>query len=807
MGSKKKSPRRSVQCSQKRRFPLGELSRQRANLRDTYLSKNKELCALRKKVKRLQGKGEKVQECIKQLEQTTVEAHPSAFEISKNASTRRKRDPSELCNEGKLNLPRRSGQRRQLENLIAATEIHGGTVENRAPALEGMVSTVLKYGKISDLTKYFCSSRKMKKAALVEIKREVQEYENSDENFIRSLSLLYAGGIIGKLKYEQARSALVLKHTGKTTKKGNPSKERIKFGFGLPIPRPLAYKQLMHKIAEIDIGELISVRDTLCANLPLDEKVVGVYRDLETMLLSLSKFYLESDPLRKESEKLTWFSEKGAFKVAIGGDGAPFGKWDESMSWLVSFLNVGARVASPNDNFLLFGANCKEDHPAVKLFTKELSSKIAEIEKKTYMMSEMQVTFSFELVPSDMKFLAFINGELNNAATYFSSFANVSKEDCTKLDGKFGTTLDCNWKPWPYKKRLDIAKQVAKFKSKLPSTLAKSTQRTKVTQFIANKKSRQEFEPLIGELCDKELVEPLHLKNNGVQHLHSMLLDLAISSSKLPVKISSLSDLPTTSAISRYLKALKCDVKAGRLEKQLGKWMLEDRSKDKGFSYRLTGKDSKLVLHGFMYLVNAIKGDSEDPKLLMKLMYIVYIALKLRDCASIFSMYHVTPQVVQELPNLCHEYFKAVALFTGSVSGTVWSIGHLVSSHTQRVFEKYGTGLGVNTMQGREAKHVQISSYAKNSLFKERWPQVFRHDYIGKLWLPLRQPSLLTYHKARDSLIPNRVTSDPQHFCSCGFSKAVCNDKCYYCGHPFMAEIKKSVAERKPTKECLKYLS
>ncbi|PFX23508.1 hypothetical protein AWC38_SpisGene11947 [Stylophora pistillata] len=146
MGSKKKSPRRSVQCSQKRRFPLGELSRQRANLRDTYLSKNKELCALRKKVKRLQGKGENVQECIKQLEQTTVEARPSAFEISKNASTRRKRDPSELCNEGKLNLPRRSGQRRQLENLIAATEIHGGTVENRAPALEGMVSTVLKYG-------------------------------------------------------------------------------------------------------------------------------------------------------------------------------------------------------------------------------------------------------------------------------------------------------------------------------------------------------------------------------------------------------------------------------------------------------------------------------------------------------------------------------------------------------------------------------------------------------------------------------------------------------------------------------------
>ena len=113
------------------------------------------------------------------------------------------------------------------------------------------------------------------------------------------------------------------------------------------------------------------------------------------------------------------------------------------------------------------------------------------------------VTFSFELVPSDMKFLAFINGELNDAATYFSSFANVSKEGCIKLDGKFGTTPDCNWRPWLYQQRLNFAKQVAKFKNKLPSTLAKSTQRTKVTQFIANKKSRQEFEPLIGEQCDK----------------------------------------------------------------------------------------------------------------------------------------------------------------------------------------------------------------------------------------------------------------------------------------------------------------
>ena len=161
--------------------------------------------------------------------------------------------------------------------------------------------------------------------------------------------------------------------------------------------------------------------------------------------------------------------------MAIGGDGAPFGNWVESMSWLVSFLYVGPRVASPYDNFLLFGAKCKEDHACVKHLTQQFSSKVEAIEKKTYTVSEKQETFTLELVPSDMKFLAFLNGELNNTATYFSSFANVSKEDCVTLNGKFGLTNDSNWKPWPCKERLSIAKQVESFKAKLPSNCAVTT--------------------------------------------------------------------------------------------------------------------------------------------------------------------------------------------------------------------------------------------------------------------------------------------------------------------------------------------
>ncbi len=40
------------------------------------------------------------------------------------------------------------------------------------------------------------------------------------------------------------------------------------------------------------------------------------------------------------------------FQVAIGGDGAPFGKFDKSCAWLVSFLNIGHKAARKTSLFL-----------------------------------------------------------------------------------------------------------------------------------------------------------------------------------------------------------------------------------------------------------------------------------------------------------------------------------------------------------------------------------------------------------------------------------------------------------------------
>jgi hypothetical protein len=57
MGSNtRRAPSRSAKSTQQRRFPVGELARQKRELKESYLSKSKELNALRKKNNRIKEK-------------------------------------------------------------------------------------------------------------------------------------------------------------------------------------------------------------------------------------------------------------------------------------------------------------------------------------------------------------------------------------------------------------------------------------------------------------------------------------------------------------------------------------------------------------------------------------------------------------------------------------------------------------------------------------------------------------------------------------------------------------------------------
>ena len=152
-------------------------------------------------------------------------------------------------------------------------------------------------------------------------------------------------------------------------------------------------------------------------------------------------------------------------------------------AYLVSFLNLLNRVQSCNENHLLLGANCEEDHPLMKAYTLQLTKEMKEVENNVLTTKKgYQVRFAIKLIPSDMKWASSLSGELSNAATYFSPFANVSQSN------KHTMFDSATWQPWSYEKRLEVARKVQNFKKRLKDL--DKRQRGEVTKFIAQNKSR-----------------------------------------------------------------------------------------------------------------------------------------------------------------------------------------------------------------------------------------------------------------------------------------------------------------------------
>ena len=59
-------------------------------------------------------------------------------------------------------------------------------------------------------------------------------------------------------------------------------------------------------------------------------------------------------------------------------------------------------------------------------------------------------------------------------------------------------------------------------------------------------------------------------------------------------------------------------------------------------------------------------------------------------------------------------YYRATALFLTSTP-TTWTIGHIFPSHAKVIHQRLGMGLGINTMEGRDAKHVTLAKFTHNT--------------------------------------------------------------------------------------------
>ncbi|CAB3999671.1 Hypothetical predicted protein, partial [Paramuricea clavata] len=200
-----------------------------------------------------------------------------------------------------------------------------------------------------------------------------------------------------------------------------------------------------------------TLKDFLSNSETVNKKIMPSIVKSETELYQSAELYIVVDQTLPTPFLHHFGSTPYHFRIALG---APFGKDDEATAWLISFSNVGKHVQSQNDNFLLCGANCSETHMSMQRYARKLVSDIAYIEKQTYKIKAFDVKFTVDLLPSDMKWLSFMGGELNNAAYYFSPFGDVNNDNKMASNGSLGEDASCTWHPWVYNDRIKLVSEM-----------------------------------------------------------------------------------------------------------------------------------------------------------------------------------------------------------------------------------------------------------------------------------------------------------------------------------------------------------
>ena len=109
-------------------------------------------------------------------------------------------------------LKERSSRTRRMETLDACELIHGGN----QPAVDGMWLTFINSIKQKKLKQYLDNSTKVKKVLPLLVNKSIYSYEKEEKNYMRSISLLYTGGILSKEKYKHVRNALAFEQSSKS---------------------------------------------------------------------------------------------------------------------------------------------------------------------------------------------------------------------------------------------------------------------------------------------------------------------------------------------------------------------------------------------------------------------------------------------------------------------------------------------------------------------------------------------------------------------------------------------------------------
>ena len=137
----------------------------------------------------------------------------------------------------------------------------------------------------------------------------------------------------------------------------------------------------------------------------------------------------------------------------------------------------------------------------------------------------------------------------------------------------------------------------------------------------------------------------------------------------------------------------------------------------------------------------------------------------LRNACTLFNKVVTNILEITQLKDYLMKYFNILALFfPPSVNITVWTMAYAVPRHSLLLFENYGVGLGIISLQAKESKHSSIKhditliNRSKSTGSLGKWWQFMRAIYVRAFYLHEHHPIPSTYISHYESRMPSQIT-------------------------------------------------
>ena len=189
--------------------------------------------------------------------------------------------------------------------------------------------------------------------------------------------------------------------------------------------------------------------------------------------------------------------------------------------------NVWDRVRSRDLQQKIHCVSLAKKHEVLESIWKQHTDEMEMLEGNVFNVCDRQCTLEFQ--PSaDMSWQSWANNELNQAASYPSPYANVSKGNMCTMGATIGFREDDFFKPYTLEIRKSHVNKVDNFMNSLPSNLSEKNRHARKLKFMAENGIRQLGPPRIGIFADPQRPEPVHCEINAWQHLLNIIYREAV---------------------------------------------------------------------------------------------------------------------------------------------------------------------------------------------------------------------------------------------------------------------------------------